>query len=310
MATLKDLKARISSVKSTRKITAAMKMVAASRLRRAQDQAEAARPYATRMARMLSNLSDSLSGQAGGHPLMVGTGRDKTHLLVVMTAGRGLCGGFNASIIRATRLEARRLQSVGKTVKLYCVGRKGYDALRGEFRDQIVGSFRAKGSLGPDYLDAAHIGKEIMGLFDDGQFDVCTVVFNYFRSVITQEVTLQRLIPFAASENAPVKANGGPVASPSGGHTGEGAAPSALYEYEPTEEALLAEVMPLCIRSQLYRGLLESFASEQGARMTAMDNATRNAGEMIDKLTLLYNRTRQAKITGELIEIISGAEAL
>lgn len=310
MATLKDLKARITSVKSTRKITAAMKMVAASRLRRAQEQAEAARPYATRMARMLSNLSESLSTQVGGHPLMVGTGRDKTHLLVVMTAGRGLCGGFNASIIRASRLEARRLQGIGKTVKFYCVGRKGYDALRGEFGDQIVGSFRGQGSLGPNYQDATHIGTEIMGLFDDGQFDVCTVVFNYFRSVITQEVTLQQLIPFAPSESVPSKAADAQVSDVSGGHTGEDQVPSALYGYEPTEEGLLAEVMPLCIRSQLYRGLLESFASEQGARMTAMDNATRNAGEMINKLTLLYNRTRQAKITGELIEIISGAEAL
>ncbi|MBE1237624.1 F0F1 ATP synthase subunit gamma [Phaeovibrio sulfidiphilus] len=297
MATLKDLKARITSVKSTRKITSAMKMVAASRLRRAQDTAESARPYASRMARMLDGLSTSLAGQGGGnYPLLTGTGKDKVHLLLVMTADRGLCGGFNGSIIRAARLEARRLLDAGKEVRFYCVGRKGYDALKGEYQSRILGTHRTRGSNGPTYDDASHVANEILALYEDGQFDVCTAVYNYFRSAITQIVTRTQLIPVATS-------GGTPAAQPV-----EEA--GAIYEYEPDEEALLVQVLPLSIRSRIFSGLLESFASEQGARMTAMDNASRNAGDMIDKLTLRYNRTRQAKITGELIEIISGAEAL
>ncbi|CCG08088.1 F0F1 ATP synthase subunit gamma [Pararhodospirillum photometricum] len=297
MASLKDLRARISSVKSTRKITSAMKMVAASRLRRAQDAAEAARPYAQRMERMLSNLAASVAGQAGANPLLAGTGKDTVHLLVVMTANRGLCGGFNASVVRAARHKALELQGQGKTVKFLCVGRKGRDALKRDFPNDILATFEEQGSKGITYGEADKVAQDVLKRFEAGEFDVCTLIYNRFRSAISQVVTLQQVVPFAP-----------PPAGNDNAHADD--AGRALYEYEPSEEAILADLLPKCVGIQVFRGLLESFASEQGARMTAMDNATRNAGEMIKKLTLTYNRTRQAQITKELIEIISGAEAL
>ncbi|GEO82233.1 F0F1 ATP synthase subunit gamma [Pararhodospirillum oryzae] len=301
MASLKDLRARISSVKSTRKITSAMKMVAASRLRRAQEAAEAARPYAQRMERMLSNLAASVAGQAGAPPLLAGTGADKVHLLVVMTANRGLCGGFNSSIVRAARHRVLELRAQGKTVKLLCVGRKGRDVLKREFADDIIGTFEEQGSKGITYTEADRVAQDILRRFEAGEFDTCTLVYNRFRSAISQIVTLQQVVPFLPS----------PAGNDNqGAHGGHEAEAHALYEYEPSEEAILADLLPKCVGIQVYRGLLENYASEQGARMTAMDNATRNAGEMIKKLTLTYNRTRQAQITKELIEIISGAEAL
>jgi F-type H+-transporting ATPase subunit gamma len=293
MPSLKDLKVRINSTKNTQKITSAMKMVSAAKLRRAQEQAIAARPYAERMERVLGSLAASMAGKDNAPALLAGTGSDQVHLLVVMTSDRGLCGAFNSSIVRQARKMARDLKSNGKTVKILTIGRKAKDQLKREFAQQIVGSIEDVGKPRLTFDAAAKIAVQIRQMFDAGEFDVCTIVYNKFKSAIAQIVTPQQLIPFAlasANEN--------------------NAAASALYEYEPDEESILADLLPRNMSMQIYRALLENAASEHGARMTAMDNATRNAGEMINKLTINYNRTRQANITKELIEIISGAEAV
>jgi len=292
MATLKALRMRINSVKSTRKITQAMKMVAAAKLRRAQAQAEAARPYAERMQRMLALLGVSVADAPNAPRLLVGTGSDKVHLLVVVTAERGLAGAFNTNVGRFARARIRALEAEGKTVKLLSVGRKGAVYLKREFADRFVDeiSFAGKKRIGFD--EAQDITSRLTTMFEAGEFDVCALVYNQFRNVISQTPVEQGLIP------APL-----PDAPPAEGLT-------ALYEYEPTEDEILARILPKNLAIQVYRALLDSAAGEQGSRMTAMDNATRNAGDMINKLTLNYNRTRQANITRELIEIISGAEAL
>lgn len=294
MANLKDLKIRINSVKSTRKITSAMKMVAAAKLRRAQEQAEASRPYAARMNRMIASLAGAAT-QAGGPKLLSGTGRDDIHLLVVFTADRGLCGGFNSTIIRAARQNVRALRGQGKTVKLFCVGRRGHDALKREFGDIIVGSVQDVTRKGVAFASADELAAQVLKMFEGEDFDICSLLFNRFQSAMTQVVTNQQIIPASVPE-----VDEDSSASESG----------ALYEYEPDEEAILAALLPRNVATQIFTALLESNASEHGARMTAMDNATRNAGDMIDKLTLNYNRARQANITKELIEIISGAEAV
>jgi F-type H+-transporting ATPase subunit gamma len=294
MPSLKDLRLRIVSVKSTRKITSAMKMVAASKLRRAQSSAEAARPYAVRMERMLGALASSLAGQSGAPKLLAGTGKDDVHLVVVTTSDRGLCGGFNGSIVRSTRALVAELQAKGKTVKLLTVGRKGRDQLRRDFGHLYVETFEGIGRKGVTFPEANNIAEKITAMFEAGEFDVCTVVYNRFLSAISQVVTRQQMVPFPVPE---LKEDGD-------------AASKAIYEFEPSEEAILADLLPRNLAVQIFRSLLESNASEQGARMTAMDNATRNAGDMINSLSIRYNRSRQAQITKELIEIISGAEAL
>lgn len=298
MASLKDLRARINSVKNTRKITSAMKMVAAAKLRRAQEAAEAGRPYADRMERMLGNLAGSVAGQAGAPKLLAGTGRDERHLLIVMTADRGLCGGFNGNIVRNTKLLTRELLAEGKDVKMICVGRKGRDALKREHGDRIIKTYEGLTRRGATFEGADEVAQQVLAMYDDDAFDVCTVVFNKFQSAISQIVTRQQLIPFPVPE------------LPANQNEGAAAGPKALYDYEPSEEGILADLLPKNVSMQVFSALLESDASEQGARMSAMDNATRNAGDMIDNLSLIYNRTRQAQITKELIEIISGAEAL
>jgi F-type H+-transporting ATPase subunit gamma len=295
MPSLKTLRVRINSVKSTQKITSAMKMVAASKLRRAQSQAEAARPYAERMERMLGALATSVAGSPTAPKLLVGTGQDKIHLLVAVTADRGLAGAFNASIGRATRTLARRLETEGKTVKILAVGRKGRDFLRRELASRIVGDVTFAGKKRLEFSDAQAIDERISALLNAGEIDVCTIVYNSFRSVISQIVTETTLIPAPT----PVVAEAQPATTA-----------RAIYEYEPDEETMLARLLPQNLAIQVFRALLESAAGEHGARMTAMDNATRNAGDMIKRLTLNYNRARQANITRELIEIISGAEAL
>jgi F-type H+-transporting ATPase subunit gamma len=292
MPSLKDLRVRIRSVKSTQKITSAMKMVAASRLRRAQEQAEAARPYAQRMERMLSSLAGKMAGMPGAPPLLAGTGRDATQLMIVASSDRGLAGGFNSTILREARRQIRRLQGEGKTVKILTVGRKARDSLRRDYGRLIVDSLTDIGRKRVAYGEAKGISDKILAMFASGGFDSCTIVFNRFKSAMTQIVTVQQLIPFAAPEK----------------ETETGA--SGVYEFEPDEEEILKALLPNNLAMQIFTALLENVASEQGARMTAMDNATRNAGEMIDRLTINYNRTRQAVITKELIEIISGAEAL
>jgi F-type H+-transporting ATPase subunit gamma len=305
MATLKDLRTRINSVRQTQKITSAMKMVAASKLRRAQENAEAARPYAERMERMLHSVGASLAGREDVSPMLVGTGADATHLIVVATADRGLCGGFNSSIVRAVRKRVTDLQSSGKTVKLYCVGRKGRDQLRREFGSLIVEHLEGLGREQPLIDDARDVGQKITAMYEAGEFDVCTVVYNKFVNVMVQIVTFQQLIPFGAPSDAgesAAEADEEAIAPPDLG--------GAIYEFEPEESDILDELLPSNVTVQLLHALLENAASEQGARMSAMDSATRNAGDMIDKLNLTYNRTRQAAITTELIEIISGAEAV
>jgi F-type H+-transporting ATPase subunit gamma len=292
MPSLKSLRVRINSVKSTQKITKAMKMVAASKLRRAQEAAEAARPFAERMDRMLAALAAGQVGMEGAPRLLVGTGRDQVHLLVVATGDRGLCGAFNSSIARAARRRAFDLIGAGKTVKILCIGRKGRDVLRRGLADRIIDTIELPKSKRVEYVSAANVAERIFAMFEAGEFDVCTLFYNRFKSVISQIVTEQQIIP-ASIEGA--------VAPDLGG---------AVYEYEPDEDEILAKLLPRNLAVQIYRSLLENAASEQGARMSAMDNATRNAGEMINKLTLVYNRTRQAVITKELIEIISGAEAV
>ena len=295
MPSLKDLRTRISSVKSTKRITSAMKMVAAAKLRRAQDQAIAARPYAERMERMLGSLAGGASGE-GGPKLLAGTGNDNVHLLVVMTTDRGLCGGFNGSIMRGVRKIIRDLEADGKTVKLFGVGRKGNAIMRREYPDKLVGALEEIAKPAPTFAGADMITGKITEMFDNGDFDCCTIVYNKFISALTQDVTPQQLIPFSVPEVVDEEEISGGVA--------------ASYEYEPDEEEILADLLPRNLSVQVFRAMLETFASEQGARMTAMDSASRNAGDMIDKLTLTYNRARQAGITKELIEIISGAEAL
>jgi F-type H+-transporting ATPase subunit gamma len=293
MANLKDLKTRINSVKSTQKITAAMKMVAAAKLRRAQDAAESGRPYSTRMRQVIGNLA-SKADPSSAPQLLVGNGKDQTHLLVIMSADRGLCGGFNGSITRQTRAEVARLKAENKTVKLLMVGRKSADALRREFGDMYIDQHEGLQGTSVNYDDAASIADTIRSKFEAGEFDVCTLIFNKFKNAITQEITLTRLIPAEVDES----------------DAADNDAAAVSYEYEPEENELLASLLPRSLSTQIYSALLESSAAELAARMTAMDNATRNAGELIDRLTLVYNRTRQANITSELIEIISGAEAI
>ena len=295
MASLKDLRTRINTVKSTQKITRAMQMVAASKLRRAQEAVEAARPYAGRMERMLGSLGASMLEREGAPALLVGTGKQETHLIVVATGERGLCGAFNSSIARAARNDIRALQAEGKNVKILCIGRKGRDVLKREFGKLIVDTIELAGIKNISFADAQPISVRILDMFEAGEFDVCTLYFNTFKSIISQVLTRRQLIPASLPD---VEENAGPDLG------------DAIYEYEPEEEEILAELLPRNLSVQVFQALLENAASEQGSRMSAMDNATRNAGDMIDRLTLSYNRQRQAQITKELIEIISGAEAL
>jgi len=293
MASLKDLRNRIASVKATQKITKAMQMVAAAKLRRAQEAAEAARPYSDRMAAVLANIAQAVVGN-GGPPLMAGTGKDDVHLLIVATADRGLCGGFNSQIVRLAREHARKLIGEGKTVKIITVGRKGFDMLRREFGEMIVDRIELREVKQVGFANADAIARKVIKLFDEGQFDVATLFYSRFKSVIAQIPTAQQLIPAAAPDAAASEGTGG----------------NAVYEYEPSAEDILGDLIPRNIAVQIFRALLENAAGEMGAKMTAMDNATRNAGDMINRLTITYNRQRQAQITKELIEIISGAEAL
>ena len=290
MPSLKDLKNRIESVKSTRKITKAMQMVAAAKLRRAQDAAEQARPFAERMRSVMAGLARSVEGSPTAPRLLAGTGSDQTHLLVVLTAERGLAGAFNSSIVRKARARLERLRADGTAVKILTVGRKGRDQLRRDFGDLFVGHHDLSDVKRLRYADAQGIANDVLARFDAGEFDVATIYFNRFQSVILQVPTEQQIIPVTFEE-------------------GEAEA-SSLYEYEPSEEAVLADLLPRGVTTQIFTALLENAASEQGARMSAMDSATRNAGDMIEDLTIEYNRSRQAAITKELIEIISGAEAL
>jgi F-type H+-transporting ATPase subunit gamma len=291
MPNLKDLKNRIESVKSTRKITKAMQMVAAAKLRRAQDAAEAGRPYAERMNAVMGGLAASVGNSDGAPRLLAGTGSDQTHLLVVLTAERGLCGGFNSTIVRLVRSRIADLQARGKTVKILTVGKKGREQLRRDYADLMVGHVDLSDVKRVGYANAAEIAADVLARFDAGEFDVASIYFNTFQSVISQIPTETQIIP--AKFDAP-----------------EADDASTLYDYEPSEEAILEDLLPRGVATQIFSALLENGASEQGARMSAMDNATRNAGDMIDRLTIEYNRSRQAVITNELIEIISGAEAL
>ena len=301
MANLKALRNRINSVKSTRKITSAMKMVAASKLRRAQMHVEAARPYAVALKKMLSNLMESMPQGGNGPKLMVGTGKDDVQLVVVVSSDRGLCGGFNANLTRQVRLQIRELKRSGKTVKLMTIGRKAYQLLSGEFRSDIIERFS---DLGKEihYETVAKIGEKILALYANAEFDQCHFIYNEYISVISQEVKSQQVIPVSLDEPQAENQNRS--------ETERGNAAKATFEFEPDEETLLEELLPKNFLIQLFQAVLESAASEQGARMTAMDNATRNAGDMINNLTISYNRQRQAVITSELIEIISGAEAV
>jgi F-type H+-transporting ATPase subunit gamma len=287
---LKDLKNRIASVKSTRKITKAMQMVAAAKLRRAQDAAEQARPYTDRFNAVLAGLAASVGGSDSAPRLLSGTGSDKVHLLVVMTAERGLCGGFNSSIVKLARTRAAELVAAGKTVKILTVGKKGREQLRRDWASHFVAHVDLSAVRKLGYTNAQDIARDLLGRFDAGEYDVATIFFSRFQSVISQIPTAQQIIP-AKFEEAEAGA-------------------ATLYDYEPSEEAILADLLPRGVATQIFAALLENAASEQGARMSAMDNATRNAGDMIDRLTIEFNRSRQAVITNELIEIISGAEAL
>ncbi len=292
MPSLKDLKNRIKSVKSTQKITKAMKMVAAAKLRRTKERAEAARPYAEKMANILSSVTVNSPPGTINNVLFGGTGKDNVHLFVVMTSDRGLCGAFNSSITRATRKKITELRNAGKEVRLICVGKKSYELLKQDFGKHIVSHLTDIGKKRVTYNDAEHIAREMFKHFESGSIDGVHIVYNHFHSAISQVVTFKQIIPLGSP--AAITASSSPTP----------------YEFEPSEEALLADLLPRNITVQIYGALLENAASEQGARMTAMDNATRNAGDMIGRLTLKYNRTRQATITKELIEIISGAEAL
>ncbi|RUM97618.1 F0F1 ATP synthase subunit gamma [Pseudaminobacter arsenicus] len=291
MASLKDLRNRIASVKATQKITKAMQMVAAAKLRRAQEAAEAARPYSQRMGAVLANIAQAVGGGSDAPALMTGTGKDDVHLLVVCTAERGLCGGFNSQIARFARDRIRKLLADGKTVKIVCVGKKGYDILRREYASLIIDRVDLREAKQLGFVHADGIAKKVITLFNEGGFDVCTLFYSEFKSVISQVPTAQQIIPAAPADEAE-SANG------------------AVYEYEPEPGEILTDLIPRNISVQIFRALLENAAGEMGAKMSAMDNATRNAGEMINKLTITYNRQRQAQITKELIEIISGAEAL
>jgi len=291
MASLKDLRNRIASVKATQKITKAMQMVAAAKLRRAQEAAEAARPYSQRMGAVLANISVAVGGGGDAPALMTGTGQDDTHLLVVCTAERGLCGGFNSQIARLARETVRKLQNTGKTVKIITVGKKGHDILRRDYGNLIIDRVELREVKQIGFMNAQAIAEKVIALFNDGGFDVCTLIYSEFKSVISQIPTAQQIIPAVAS------AASGPETS-------------AVYEYEPEPGEILADLIPRNIAVQIFRALLENAAGEMGAKMSAMDSATRNAGEMINKLSITYNRQRQAQITKELIEIISGAEAL
>ena len=293
MPSLKALRTRINSVKSTQKITSAMKMVAASKLRRAQQQAEAARPYAERMERMLRALAASVAGSPTAPPLLVGTGSDKTALLIAVTADRGLAGAFNTQVARATRTLARKLEAEGKTVKILAVGRKGRDYLRRELSSRITADITYAGKKRIEFADAQDIGTRVTQMLAAGEIDTATLVYNRFESVISQVVTEQQIIPAPPPPEEESADTGG-----------------AQYDFEPDEETILAKLLPQALAIQVYRALLESAAGEHGARMTAMDNATRNAGDMIKRLSQNYNRARQANITKELIEILSGAEAV
>ena len=295
MPSLKALRLRKTSVVSTRKITAAMKMVAASKLRRAQVAAEAARPYADRMERMLGALARSMAGQPGAHKMLSGTGKSDVHLIIVASADRGLCGAFNSSIVRSARQLIAELRGQGKQVKIVTVGRKARDLLRRDYSSLIVESYEGIGRRGVTFAEAGKVATKVAEMFDKGEFDVCTIIYNRFKSAIAQIVTRRQLVPF------PVPEAGADAGADLGG---------AVYEFEPDEADILAQLLPRNLSMQIFRALLESNASFQGAQMTAMDNATRNAGDMINRLTIQINRTRQAQITKELIEIISGAEAL
>lgn len=290
MPNLKDLKNRIESVKSTRKITKAMQMVAAAKLRRAQEAAEQSRPYAERFNAVMAGLASAAGGSDSAPKLLSGTGSDQTHLLVIMTAERGLCGGFNTNIAKLAKAKAAELKAAGKTVKILTVGKKGRDQVKRDLGDDFVGHVDLTEVKRIGYSDAQGIAKDVLGRFDAGEFDVATIFFAKFQNVVTQIPTAQQIIPFAVPEGFE--------------------ADETLYDYEPDEEAILMDLLPRAVATAIFSALLENGASEQGARMSAMDNATRNAGEMIDKLTIEFNRSRQAVITNELIEIISGAEAL
>ncbi len=294
MASLKELRNRIASVTSTRRITSAMKMVAAAKLRRAQEQAEAARPYAERMERMLGSLAASVAANPESAPPMLGgTGKDDTHLIVMISSDRGLCGGFNSNLVRQANKMVAEMEAAGKTVKLIVVGRKGVSAMRREAGSRLIEEYEELAKPMPAFEQAELVSGTITDMFEASEFDVCTILYNKFVSALEQVVTPLQLIPFASEAM-----------------DDEGAGDGAAYEFEPDEEEILSALLPRNLAVQVYRSMLESFASEQGARMTAMDNATRNAGDMIESLSLVYNRTRQAAITSELIEIISGAEAL
>lgn len=297
MASLKDLRDRIASVRSTQKITQAMKMVAASKLKRAQEAAESARPYAERMEKVMGALGQSVATQDNASPLLIGNGRDDTYLVIVATSERGLCGGFNTNIVRAARRRIDQLLADGKTVKILCVGRKGRAQLQRLYGDRILDTIDMSGIRKLGFVDAADIAQKVRVMFGEGVFDVALLFYARFQSALTQIPTEQQLIPVALPEST----------GEDGALTADG---DAIYEYEPSEEAILDDLLPRNVAVQVYRALLENAASEQGARMTAMDSATRNAGDLIDRLTIVYNRTRQAVITKELIEIISGAEAL
>jgi len=292
MASLKDMRVRIASTKATQKITKAMQMVAASKLRRAQTAAEAARPYAEKMDAVISNIASAAAASPGAPPLLAGTGRDQVHLLLVCTGERGLSGAFNSSIVRLARERAQSLVGQGKEVKIFCVGRKGYEQLRRNFEKQIIEHVDLRSVRQLGFVNAEDIAKKVLALFEAGEFDVCTLFYSRFKSVIAQVPTAQQIIPLVVEEPA---ANAGPATS---------------YEYEPEEDEILTRLLPRNLAVQIFRALLENNASFYGAQMSAMDNATRNAGDMIRKQTLIYNRTRQAMITKELIEIISGAEAM
>lgn len=290
MPNLKDLKNRIASVKSTRKITKAMQMVAAAKLRRAQEAAEQSRPYAERFNAVMSGLASSVGGSDSAPKLLSGTGSDRVQLLIVMTSERGLCGGFNTNIAKLARQHAQELIAAGKTVKILTVGKKGRDQMKRDYADMFVGHVDMSEVKRMSYADAQGVAKDVLARFDAEEFDVATIFFARFQNVVTQIPTAQQIIPFEVPEGYE--------------------ASDTLYDYEPDEESILADLLPRAITTSIFAALLENGASEQGARMSAMDNATRNAGDMIDKLTIEYNRSRQAVITNELIEIISGAEAL
>ena len=291
MASLDDLKKRISSVKSTQKITKAMKMVAAAKLRRAQESAEKGRPYSDKMNNIILNLSNGISDIDNAPKLLSGTGRDKVHLCVVMTSDRGLCGGFNTNIIKKAKLYFQKILDEGKTLKIITVGTKGYDQLKRLYGDNIIERISFKDSKNVNYFDADKVGKIVIEKFDKKEFDVCAIFYNQFKNVITQIPQEQQIIPLKTSEKDENSSEDN-------------------YEFEPEEDEILSNLLPKNISTQIFKAMLENSASEQGSRMSAMDNATRNAGEMVDKLTIEYNRSRQAAITKELIEIISGAESL